>query len=175
MVYPISSIGAHVAAVPSHQTGRITSIETRANVAYFGTFGYELDFDKLNVEEQEKVKGQIEFFKQHRDLITTGDFYRIKSPFENNEISWMVVSKDKKEALLAYYKVLAESNHGFKRIYLEGLDANKEYTISTRNKTYYGDELMNLGFLIESKFIGTGHNKDKICYFYSEIHYIKEK
>ena len=175
MVYPISSIGAHVAAVPSHQTGRITSIETRANVAYFGTFGYELDFDKLNVEEQEKVKGQIEFFKQHRDLITTGDFYRIKSPFENNEISWMVVSKDKKEALLAYYKVLAESNHGFKRIYLEGLDANKEYTISTRNKTYYGDELMNLGFLIESKFIGTGHNKEKIGDFYSEIHYIKEK
>ena len=105
----------------------------------------------------------------------SGDFYRIKSPFENNEISWMIVSKDKKEALLAYYKVLAESNHGFKRIYLEGLDKDKEYTISTRDKTYYGDELMNLGFLIESKFIGTGHNKEKIGDFYSEIHYINEK
>ena len=87
----------------------------------------------------------------------------------------MIVSKDKKEALVAYYKILAESNHGFKRIYLEGLDKDKEYTISTRDKTYYGDELMSLGFLIESKFIGTGHNKEKIGDFYSEIHYIKEK
>ena len=43
MAYPLSSMGAHVAAVPNHQTGRITPIETRAAVAFFGVFGYELD------------------------------------------------------------------------------------------------------------------------------------
>ena len=36
-------MGAHVAAVPNHQTGRITPIDTRAAVAFFGVFGYELD------------------------------------------------------------------------------------------------------------------------------------
>lgn len=58
MVYPISSMGSHVSAIPNHQLLRNTPIETRANVAYFGTFGYELDLNKLSVEEQKKVKEQ---------------------------------------------------------------------------------------------------------------------
>ncbi|MFP3471533.1 alpha-galactosidase, partial [Micrococcus sp. SIMBA_144] len=51
MVYPISSMGAHVSAVPNHQVKRITSLETRANVAYFGAFGYELDVTKMSDAE----------------------------------------------------------------------------------------------------------------------------
>ena len=31
--YPISAVGSHVSAVPNHQTGRITSLETRGTVA----------------------------------------------------------------------------------------------------------------------------------------------
>ena len=48
LVYPISSMGSHVSAVPNHQLSRITSLPFRANVAYFGTFGYELDVTKLS-------------------------------------------------------------------------------------------------------------------------------
>ncbi len=36
--YPISSMGAHVSAVPNHQVRRVTSSETRGDVAYFGAF-----------------------------------------------------------------------------------------------------------------------------------------
>ena len=54
--YPVSSIGAHVSAVPNQQTGRRESITTRANVAYFGTFGYELDLNHVSDEEFEEVK-----------------------------------------------------------------------------------------------------------------------
>ena len=43
LAYPLSSMGAHVAAVPNHQTSRITPIATRAAVAFFGVLGYELD------------------------------------------------------------------------------------------------------------------------------------
>jgi len=43
IVYPLSSMGAHVAAVPNHQVGRVTPLATRAAVAFFGVFGYELD------------------------------------------------------------------------------------------------------------------------------------
>ena len=49
--YPISAVGSHVSAVPNHQLLRNTSLETRANVAYFGTFGYELDPNRLTEEE----------------------------------------------------------------------------------------------------------------------------
>src|SRR5699024_5677657 len=75
MVYPISSIGAHVSAIPNHQVGRFTSLETRGNVAYFGVFGYELDITQMTNEEKEIVKEQIQFYKNHRKLIHSGNFY----------------------------------------------------------------------------------------------------
>ena len=62
--YPISSIGSHVSAVPNHQLFRITPLSTRANVAYFGTFGYELDLNTLTDEEQAEVRRQTTFMKK---------------------------------------------------------------------------------------------------------------
>ena len=47
LAYPLSSMGAHVSAVPNHQIGRVTPISTRAMVAFFGVFGYELDPTRL--------------------------------------------------------------------------------------------------------------------------------
>ena len=41
--YPVSAMGAHVSAVPNHQTGRVTSFHTRGVTAMAGTFGYELN------------------------------------------------------------------------------------------------------------------------------------
>ncbi|WP_300919915.1 alpha-galactosidase, partial [Faecalibaculum rodentium] len=43
MLYPISSMGSHVSAIPNHQLHRLTSLHMRFAVAIFGTFGYELD------------------------------------------------------------------------------------------------------------------------------------
>ena len=50
MVYPLSSMGAHVSVTPNHQLFRNTPLSTRANVAYFGAFGYELNIAKLSEE-----------------------------------------------------------------------------------------------------------------------------
>ena len=69
----------------------------RADVAYFGTFGYELDLNIISEDEKEQVFKQVEFFKEYRELIQFGDFYRIKNG-EDNYYSWMVVSKDKKRS-----------------------------------------------------------------------------
>ena len=74
MVYPISSIGAHVSEIVNQQVFRNTPIETRANVAYFGAFGYELDLNELTELEKQKVKEQVEFIKQYRELIHKGKF-----------------------------------------------------------------------------------------------------
>lgn len=64
MVYPLSSIGSHVSAIPNHQVSRETPLKMRADVAYFGTFGYELDVTKLTPEEEHIVSEQIKFFKK---------------------------------------------------------------------------------------------------------------
>lgn len=127
-------------------------METRANVAYFGTFGYELDITKLTKEEQEKVMLQTAFMKEHRDFIQKGTFYRLLSPFDSNEVSWMVVARDKKKAIVGYYKVLAKPNERYNRIKLTGLDPDKRYAIEGKDTKHYGDELMNIGILLSEDY-----------------------
>ncbi|MDO4328876.1 MAG: alpha-galactosidase [Lachnospiraceae bacterium] len=155
LAYPISSIGAHVSAVPNHQIGRSTSLSFRAHVACFGAFGYELDPKQLTESEQEEIKEQIRFFKRYRKLIQFGDFYRLKDPFENQgNAAWMVVSQDRRTAILGYYKILAAPNPKLKKLRLEGLDPKCRYRCSRAGETYFGDELMNFGFLPDMEFTG---------------------
>lgn len=151
IVYPVSAIGAHVSAVPNHQVGRITPMETRGHVAMFGTFGYEMDLTKLTDEEKEIVKEQVATFKEIRKLIQQGDLYRLKSPFEGNETAWMFVSEDKKEAIVFYFRVLSEPFPPHKRLHLNGLDPDKEYYVVEADKTFGGDYLMYAGLAIEPK------------------------
>ncbi|MCD8029246.1 MAG: alpha-galactosidase [Erysipelotrichaceae bacterium] len=169
-VYPLFSMGSHVSASPNHQVRRNTPLETRANVAYFGTFGYELDVTKLSIEEQDIIKQQVEFMKEYRHLIQFGTFYRLKSPFEGNETIWMVVSKDKTQALVGYYRTLQEINVGYRRVNLLGLNKDYQYHVSLLNQDFYGDELMNVG-LITSDSSSSDHNDEGD--FVSRIYVLK--
>lgn len=152
-VYPISTIGAHISAVPNHQLDRKTPLKTRGNVAFFGAFGYELDLNKLDETEIAMVKEQIRYFKENRKLIQQGVFYRLKSPFEGNDISWIVVSEDRSQAIAGYYQGLNKVNAGWLRFKVTGLDADTLYEVTSfgRTKQAYGDELMNIGLQIDRK------------------------
>ncbi|MCI8808782.1 MAG: alpha-galactosidase [Oscillibacter sp.] len=142
--YPISSIGAHVSAVPNHQIQRQTPLATRGNVACFGAFGYELDLNRLTPEERKEVRRQIAFVKEYREVLQFGDFYRLLSPFDGNFTAWMSVSPDKKTALVGWYKVLNEVNAPFHRVKLQGLDPDLCYTVNGGSQ-HFGDELMRIG------------------------------
>lgn len=161
IVYPISSIGAHVSAVPNDQVFRSTPIDTRANVACFGTFGYELDVNKLSDEDKETILDQIKFMKEYRELLQFGKFYRLSSPFESNETAWMVVSEDKNTAIVGYYRTLQRVNQPFRRVKLLGLDPDKKYNVPIKNYKAYGDELMNVGLITSDQSCGeyTGEEK----------------
>ena len=151
--YPLISMGSHVSAVPNHQLGRVTSLKTRADVAFFGTYGYELDLNRLSEEEQQEVCRYTDFMKEHRKLIQFGDFYRLVSPFENNESAWMVVSADAKEAIVGYYRTLNTVNDHYSRLYLRGLDPDACYEVKGMG-TFYGDELMNVGLVTSETATG---------------------
>lgn len=154
MVYPVSCMGSHVSASPNYQTNRVTPIETRADVAYFGTFGYELDLLKLGEEDKAEIRRQIAFMKEKRDLIQKGTFYRLKSPFEGNETAWMIVSEDQKKALVGYYRVMQPVNVGFKRLKLKGLKEDTCYKVSGYDYDCYGDELMQVGMILSDSASG---------------------
>lgn len=148
IVYPISTMGSHVSAVPNHQVHRNTSLKMRGDVAMLGNFGYELDLTNFNDEEIETVKKQVETYKELRELIQFGDMYRLLNPFESNEASFIVVSEDKTEAFVSFFRVLGIPNDPIKRLYLRGLDPEKNYSVEGFQEIFGGDELMYGGLTI---------------------------
>ncbi len=165
-VYPLSTMGSHVSAVPNHQVNRITPLKTRAEVAYFGTFGYELDLNRLSPEEQEQVKEYTAFMKENRALLQFGTFYRLRAPFDHIAAAWMVVSEDRSEAIVGCYNILNQPNRAFVRVTLQGLDPDAQYEVSCVGRkmdcaggNFHGDELMNAGLVmsdISSGRVGDG-------------------
>ena len=91
--------------------------------------------------------------KKYRELIQFGTFYRLRSPFEKDQASWIVVSKDRKKAVFGFFSMKAKVNElpGF--IKLAGLKEDLEYVI--RGERYYGDELMNMGLAL-GRFCSSG-------------------
>lgn len=163
--YPQSMMGAHVSAVPNDQTGRITPLKTRGDVAYFGDLGYELDVTKLSNADKTIVKRQIKFYKQYRQLLQYGDFYRLDSPFENdgNVLSWVVVNQAKTVAIGARYQLLNHPNAAYIRLRFRGLDPNQRYTVNQGTEIFYGDELMQVGLFIKrslDKTMGVAASSD---------------
>ena len=152
LIYPLSTMGAHVSDCPNHTVGRVTPFKTRGDVALAGTFGYELDITKIAPEEQEAISGQVALYHKYNDLVREGDYYRIASLRENHYYDcYMVVAKDQSEALVTFVNVHARPNYHSKRICLQGLDPKREYRLEETGTLYGGDLLMNAGFLVPSE------------------------
>lgn len=150
LIYPLSTMGAHVSDCPNHTVGRTTPFMTRAHVALVGTFGYELDITKISDEERMVIPEQVALYHKYNDLVREGDYYRIASYRENGLYDcWMVVAKDKSEALVTYVQVLGKPNVHSRKIKLLGLDEVADYRLDGTDKVYGGDLLMNAGLLIE--------------------------
>ena len=149
MVYPLSTMGAHVSDCPNHITGRVTPFKTRADVALAGTFGYELDVTRIPKEDVEQIPSQVANYHKYNDLVRSGDYYRIASYSQNNEFDcYGVVSKDKKEALFTFVQVKARPNAHSRIIRLKGLDTNMRYHVEGEESEYTGDLLEKAGLLI---------------------------
>lgn len=145
LAYPISTMTAHVSAIPNHQTGRKTPLTTRGDVAMSGVFGYELDLTKMTVEEQEAVKQQVAAYKEVRNLVQYGEFYRLKGPHEGNQTAWMFVSADQREAVLFTFQVQAFAQGPLTKTHLAGLNPELIYREEKTAQEYSGAELMKLG------------------------------
>lgn len=147
--YTPSMWGAHVSAVPNDQVGRLTSIDMRAKVAYFGAFGYELDVTELSDEEQATIKQQVAFYKQYRKLFQFGTFYRLETPdTSDNVYGWETVSPDKQTAIGMRYQILNGANPAYIRYYFKGLDPERRYTVNDGSEVFSGAELMNAGYFV---------------------------
>ena len=141
--YPIRTMGSHVSAVPNHQTGRTTPLNTRAIVAMSGSFGYELDPGKLGDGEKEEIRGQIERFFQPRDLIFYGDYYRLTNAMTDDFFTaWQFAAKDGSAALLNVVVVAPKANPYPMHVRLKGLHPEAMYKETETGRVYSGAALM---------------------------------
>lgn len=148
IVYPANTICCHVSQVPNQQVGRITPLATRGLVAMSGNFGYELDLTKLPQEQKNTIASQIRVYKEIREIIQFGDFYRILNPFEGNETAWMFISQSGMDAVAFYFRVLAQPQAPIRTLRLKGLDPGGIYQDTKTKEQYGGDELMNAGLIV---------------------------
>ncbi len=149
LLYPLSTIGAHVSICPNHIVGRVTPFETRGYVALAGTFGYELDIMKLSEEERQRMREQITLYHTYQPLIREGDYYRIASARENHQYDcFSVVAKDGSESLVTFIQTAARANYHSRRIRLAGLKPRAAYRWEETGEVYAGETLMQGGILV---------------------------
>lgn len=146
--YPVSAVGAHVSAVPNHQTGRVTSFHTRGVTAMAGTFGYELNPALLSDEEKQQVREQIASYKKYDRLINEGTYWRLSDPIHDEIAAWMSVSKEQDRALVSVVRLMAEANQAAVYVRLRGLKPKAVYLEEYSGKQYSGAALMHTGIVL---------------------------
>ena len=148
MIYPISAVGSHVSVVPNHQTGRITPMETRGITAMAGSFGFELDLQKLSEEDKKTAAAQIKQFKEYGPLIHGGKYYRLSDPFTENSAFWSFVAQDDSEVLVQGVVFRTAPNMRRKALRLAGLCPESRYQDTASGEIYTGAALMHGGLLL---------------------------
>ena len=145
--YPTISMGAHVSAVPNHQMGRTTPLETRGNVAMMGNLGYELDLTSLTQEEKDGIAAQITHYKDIRPVVQFGQQYRLINPeAESNEVAVQFNYENK--VLATYVRVLSTVETVETTLKLKNLDQDANYILQGTGQVYSGAELMYAGITV---------------------------
>ncbi|MCW8519435.1 alpha-galactosidase [Streptococcus macedonicus] len=174
----LSTMSAHVSAVPNHQVARVTSLDMRKDVAMFGVFGYELNPLALTEEKKEAVKAQIKEYHAYQELIQNGIFYRLDLT-DKNHVGWLVVNKERTEALVGYYMILAQPNPIYERLKLVGLNPDKAYHILGKDKdeVRYGRDLTSIGIVLGKNYIGRENeywSREMLGDFNGKFYYLQQ-
>ncbi len=155
--YPMSVLGAHVSACPNHQTLRNTPLETRFQTACFGICGYECNFCDMDKEELTAIKAQIALYKEWREVLQTGVFYRGRTFADNsgepestlyqsagNVTEWTCVSQDGEKAVGFLMQKLTIPNTQYDCYKPKGLLPDRLYYFYNRNLKYNMKEFGDL-------------------------------
>ena len=155
LIYPASIMGCHVSIVPNHQSGTTTPLKFRFDMACTGRLGMELQPKDLNAKERALADRCIKSYKEYRDLVFTGDLYRLIAP-EEGRYALMYVSQDKRRAVVYGFNLSYESREIYRTLRLDGLSPDLRYKVTELNvdkscwwgngDTFTGDFLMNGGF-----------------------------
>jgi alpha-galactosidase len=125
--FPAELMGAHVGPTDCHITGRRLSMPLRVATALFGHMGIEADLRALDAGESADLAAGVALHKAHRDLIHSGDLYRIDAAEGVN--AFAIIAGDRSEALLSYTMVSEQAGYFAEPLRLVGLDPDGDYAL----------------------------------------------
>lgn len=144
LMYPIKCMRAWV--TDTNLTRRPVSLDFRFNVSMQGSLSIGSNLLNFSKEDIEKSRHYIELYKDIREIVQFGDFYRLRNYQDDGYYATQYVSKDKNRSVL-FINSNSNSffNRQFRSIHLKGLDPQAKYklTESDRQVIKSGAYLMN--------------------------------
>lgn len=132
--YPAMAMAAHVSASPNHETLAMSPLKFRFDVAMAGRLGIELQPADMTAEDLEFSRHCIAEYKRVREVIQTGDLYRLISPHKEHRAASVIVSENQTHAIVFAYNIHFHVQQDFPVLKLRGLDLNKMYRVRELNR-----------------------------------------
>ena len=164
--FPAKTMGSHVT-----NWNKNTSLKFRTDVCSSCKLGFDIDLKPLKGTDDYKfVQEAVANWTRLKPVILDGDQYRLVSPYESAHSALNYVSKDKAHAVLFAYNLHPRYKEPLTRVCLQGLDPNRQYTVTEINlmpntqsafgyngQKFSGDYLMKVGLEVFDQKDGTSH------------------
>ena len=154
--FPSNTLACHVTNWNHQQT-----LKFRTDVAMMGKLGYDIEVSKMTPDELKFSQQAVLDYKRLSPVIWQGDLFRLRSPYEGNQVSLMYVDEAQRKAVLYGYNLHTRFLETVLPVKLQGLDPAQRYKITEINlmpgqksglpangQTYSGDYLMKVGVLL---------------------------
>lgn len=128
LLLPPEMMGSHIGSGTAHTTGRRHDLAFRATTAMFGHMGLEWNLNEASDQEREDLRQWIDLYKQHRDLLHSGEVVRIASPDPQHWVHG-VVAADKQQAIFASTQLGTSYTSAPGRTRMVGLDPDTNYVV----------------------------------------------
>ena len=105
--YPASTMSCHVSnhknicEVPRE-------LKYRAEVAMGGALGYEIHLPNVSDTVRKTIKEQIATYRKYEDLILRGEYYPVKSPFDESYSAYYYMDESADKILVSYLQWKAD-------------------------------------------------------------------
>ena len=96
----------------------------------FGHMGVEWNLLNLRDDQQIQLRHIIDLYKQHRELLHSGDFVRYDVTSDNSAVAHGVISTDKQKALMSYAQLSTAQGLVPSLWKIHGLLSDVEYAVT---------------------------------------------
>jgi alpha-galactosidase len=131
--------------------GRAYSLEYRFHLAMMGVLGLGADLTKWSEGDLNTAAGFIAAYKDIRETMQFGAFYRLRSPRESVLSAFQFNHPSGREAVVVVFLSNSQFGHYHNIIRLQGLDAEAKYMIEGSSEVWSGQALMNRGLPVALK------------------------